>query len=147
MAGGAWLDWLDELPLEQRLTLPDGAWMLGVHAWPGRDDGPGWEPDHTDEEVMERFAGCDAEVVFIGHTHWSQERRIAGVHVVKVGSVSNPRTADTRAMWMLLDAGYRIERRFAAYDVAAVIEALAVAHHPAKRFVSSFFDGSKQAAG
>lgn len=134
LAGGAWLDWLGELPLEQRLTLPDGARMLGVHASPGRDDGPSWEPDHTDEEVMERFAGCDAEIVFIGHTHWSQERRIAGVHVVNVGSVSNPRTKlspDLRASYALLEAdavGYQVMLQRVPYDTQAVIRTIQERH-------------------
>jgi hypothetical protein len=51
-----------------------------------------------------------------------------------------------RAMWTLLDAderGYRIERRFAEYDLAKVIAALGTVHHPARRFITSFFDGSR----
>jgi hypothetical protein len=52
-----------------------------------------------------------------------------------------------RAMWTLLDAderGYRIERRFVAYDIPAVLRQLAEVHHPAERYIRTFFDGSKR---
>src|SRR5437763_1155859 len=39
LSAAGWLDWLTNLPLEVRLTLPDGTRVLGVHASPGRDDG------------------------------------------------------------------------------------------------------------
>jgi hypothetical protein len=45
VASHGWLDWLAELPLESRTTLPDGTRVLGVHASPGRDDGAGITPD------------------------------------------------------------------------------------------------------
>ena len=44
---GGWLDWLSALPPEQRAVLPDGTRMLGVHARPGFDDGPGFYPALT----------------------------------------------------------------------------------------------------
>lgn len=134
LADSGWLDWLAELPLQQRLTLPDGSRMLGVHASPGRDDGPGLEPEHTDEELMARFSGCDAEVVFVGHTHWSQERRSGGVHVVNVGSVSNPRTnlsSDLRASYSTIEddaAGYEVTLHRVQYDTQAVIRSIKEHH-------------------
>ena len=33
-----WLEWLAALPFEQRLVLPDGTRLLGVHASPGSDE-------------------------------------------------------------------------------------------------------------
>src|SRR5581483_5227813 len=44
-----WLGWLDALPLDHRVTLPDGTRVLLVHAAPGTDDGRGVRPDATDE--------------------------------------------------------------------------------------------------
>lgn len=143
-------DWVAGLPIEERATLPDGTRVLLVHAAPGTDDGPGFQPGISEEELRASLAGAEADLVFVGHTHQPMDETVDGVRLVNLGSVSNPGTADTRAMWTLLDAddsGYRIERRFAAYDLAAVIAALEAAHHPAKRFVSSFFDGSRLAAG
>ena len=48
LSAAGWLDWLTNLPLEVRLTLPDGTRLLGVHASPGRDDGPGIQSKHSD---------------------------------------------------------------------------------------------------
>src|SRR6266508_2341601 len=51
LAATGWLDWLAALPVEQRLTLPDGTRLLGVHASPGHDDGPGLDPAAPDETL------------------------------------------------------------------------------------------------
>src|SRR5215472_13364361 len=74
VSAAGWLDWLASLPLEVRLTLPDGTHVLGVHAAPGRDDGPGLHPHHSDDEVEQRLAGCEADVVIVGHTHVPMDR-------------------------------------------------------------------------
>ena len=143
-------DWVAGLPTEQRVTLPDGTRVLLVHAAPGTDDGPGFKPGMSEDELRASLAGAEADLVIVGHTHQPMDETVDGVRLVNLGSVSNPGTADTRAMWTLLDAdgtGYRIERRFAAYDVAAVIAEIAAAHHPSERFVTNFFDGSKLAVG
>lgn len=134
LATGPWLDWLAKLPLDQRLTLPDGTRMLGVHASPGRDDGPGWEPDDGDEDLVDRFSGCDADLVFVGHTHWPQERRIGSMHLVNIGCVSNPRqnlSSDLRATYALLKAdatGYEVTIRRVPYDTQAVIRSIEEHH-------------------
>src|SRR5690606_15121540 len=39
-----WFDWLANLPLEERIVLPDGTRVLLVHATPGHDDGQGLSP-------------------------------------------------------------------------------------------------------
>jgi len=139
-------DWVAGLPVEERVTLPDGTRVLLVHAAPGTDDGPGFKPGMGEDELRSSLAGCDADLVFVGHTHQPMDETVDGVRLINLGSVSNPVTADTRAMWTLFEAdtgGYRIERRFADYDVAAVIEALRAEHHPAVGIVSRFFDGSR----
>ena len=56
-----WWNWLEELPLELRLTHPDGTRMLGVHAAPGLDDGPGIIPLLSDEELRTLLAPAEAE--------------------------------------------------------------------------------------
>ncbi len=137
-----WYDWLAALPLEQRLTLPDGTRLLAVHASPGRDDGPGMAPDTPDDEVRARFAGCDADLVVVGHIHVPQDRQLDGLHVVNVASVSNPTPPDRHAHYVLLEAdahGYRLESRHVAYDVRAVIDAVRRAHHPAEDYILGFF--------
>jgi predicted phosphodiesterase len=115
-------DWLAALPLEQRLTLPDGTRLLGVHAAPGADDGMGINPGQADDELGALLNGCDADLVMVGHTHFPLDRTVGGVRVINLGSVSNPMTADLRAAYILLEtdaSGYRLERRRVAYDLAA----------------------------
>src|SRR6266516_1532631 len=65
VSAAGWLDWLTNLPLEVRLTLPDGTRLLGVHASPGRDDGPGIQSKHSDGKLEQRLAGCEADLVIV----------------------------------------------------------------------------------
>ncbi len=46
-----WLPWLQSLPLEHHLVLPDGKILLGIHAAPGKDDGDGIHPDLTPDAL------------------------------------------------------------------------------------------------
>jgi len=131
LAATGWIDWLAALPLEQRLTLPDGTRLLGVHVAPGQEDGPGVEPWISHEELARLVAGCDADLVCVGDCHSPLERWVGGVHVVNVASVSNPRGPDRRASYTLLDAGisgYGLTLHRVAYDTEAVIRAIR-AHH------------------
>ncbi|MHB8595802.1 MAG: metallophosphoesterase family protein [Ktedonobacteraceae bacterium] len=47
LSAAGWLDWLVNLPLKVRVTLPDSTRVLGVHASPGRDDGSGIQSTHS----------------------------------------------------------------------------------------------------
>jgi predicted phosphodiesterase len=136
-------EWLVDLPLEWRTTLPDGTRVLLVHASPGRDDGPGINPDDGDEVVAERVAGAEADLVITGHTHDPLDRTVNGVRVWNLGSVSNPNTPDQRAMWTLLEAnddGYSLTRKFAEYDIPAMLAALDESRHPTRAYIRSFWD-------
>lgn len=61
---------LASLPSQLRLQLPSGANVLGVHASPGADDGPGIEPEISEEHLRGLLAGSDADIIIGGHTHW-----------------------------------------------------------------------------
>jgi predicted phosphodiesterase len=140
-------DWLAELPLEQRLTLPDGTRLLGVHAAPGEDDGPGINPGQSDNELAAILGRGDADLVIVGHTHFALDRTAGGVRAVNLGSVSNPVTDDLRASYLLLEAdatGYRLERRRVAYDIPSVIAAVERVRHPAAPFLLPFFRGERR---
>lgn len=146
LSGSSWLDWLKNLPLEVRLTLPDGTRMLGVHASPGRDDGPGIQSRHSDGELEQRLAGCEADLVIVGHTHVPLDRHVGGIHVVNLGSISNPVTSGLQETYVLLDAdehGYTIQLRRVDYDREAVISAIEQSHHPTPSFLIAFMAGER----
>jgi diadenosine tetraphosphatase ApaH/serine/threonine PP2A family protein phosphatase len=134
------------LPLEVRLTLPDGTRLLGVHASPGRDDGPGIQPKHSDDSLQQRLAGCEADLVIVGHTHIPLDRQVGRIRVVNLGSVSNPVTQGLQATYVLLEAdehGYRIQLRRVDYDREAVIKAIEHSRHPTPSFLIGFMRGER----
>lgn len=142
-----WLEWLIALPSEQRMALPDGTRLLGVHVSPGHDDGQGVHPGLSDAELQSLMAGCEADLVCVGHTHWPMDVSVGGVHVVNPGSVSNPWPPDLRASYVILEAGesgYRLEHRRADYDHQAVITALQHLRHPAARHITRHMLGQHQ---
>lgn len=144
LAATGWLPFLDALPLEQRLTLPDGTRLLGVHASPGQANGRGIRPDYPVAEIEARIAGCEADLLCVGHTHWPMNVWVGATHVVNLGSISSPQTPDLCAWYALLDAdehGYRIRQRQVAYDRATVIAVLAAVRHPARNFIIRYMCG------
>jgi predicted phosphodiesterase len=147
LAAAGWLGWLADLDLELRATLPDGTRLLGVHAAPGTDDGPGFTPRQSDDEVRAALRGAEADLVVVGHIHFPQDRTVDGVGVVVTGGVSNPLGDDLRAKYVLIEAdasGHRVERRFVEYDRAAVLEALARVRHPAADYIGGHFRGERR---
>jgi predicted phosphodiesterase len=146
LASHGWLDWLAELPLENRTTLPDGTRVLGVHASPGRDDGPGITPDRPEPELRTALAAADADVVCAGHTHRPTDRKVGAVHAVNLGSVSNPITDDLRASYVIVHAdrqGHQVEHRRVGYDHSAVLERVARSGHPEADYLASFQRGER----
>ncbi|HLZ58547.1 MAG TPA: metallophosphoesterase family protein [Ktedonosporobacter sp.] len=138
------LQWLKDLPLEQRLTLPDGTRLLGVHAAPGTDDGDGIHPKQSDDELRAILAGCEADLIFVGHTHVALDRTVDTIRVVNLGSVSLPFTPDLRASYVLLDAntsGYQLEMRRVEYDREAVLAKIRESGRPAGEFISQMIRG------
>ncbi|HEX6315749.1 MAG TPA: metallophosphoesterase family protein [Gemmatimonadaceae bacterium] len=141
-----WLEWLADLPLEIRHTTPEGARLLAVHACPGTDDGEGVHPGRSNDELRALLAGCDADLVFVGHTHEPMVRRVGDVLVVNTGSVSNPRAPDLRASWVLLESsasGIDCEHRRVPYDHAAFAASVQRSRHPAADFILSHQRGER----
>ncbi|MGO8948499.1 MAG: metallophosphoesterase family protein [Ktedonobacterales bacterium] len=139
-----WFEWLDSLPLEQRLLLPDGTRLLAVHASPGQDADPGIKPEHSDAEVETLLNGCEADLLLVGHTHIALDRQVGVVRVVNPGSVSNPVKAGAPASYVLLEAdeqGYAIQHREVEYDREAVIAAIQAVHYPDPAFLIQFMRG------
>lgn len=123
------LAWFEALPVEARPA--DG--VLLVHASPGRDDGPGLDPNTADAELAGAFTSGDAGLVAVGHTHHPDDRRLDGVRVVNPGSVSLPRTSDALTRYAILTRtgdGWSVEHRAVGYDRDAVLADLAASDHP-----------------
>jgi predicted phosphodiesterase len=149
LSAAGWLDWLTNVPLEVRLTLPDGTRLLGVHASPGRDDGPGIQSKHSDGKLEKRPAGCEADLVIVGHTHVPLDRQIGSIRAINLDSVSNTVTSGLQATYVLLDAdkhGYHIQLRRVDYDREAVIRAIEHSHHPTPSFLIAFMAGERVAS-
>lgn len=140
-AGG--YEWLGSLPVERSFTLPDGTRVLLVHASPGRDDGLGLQPDMSPEDLRQGgWTHANADLIFVGHTHIPLDCHLDDVRIVNLGSVGIPATAESRAMWTLVtthEHGYNLERKFAAYDLDRVRDALDRAHHPSGEWLKSKF--------
>ena len=142
------LDWLRALPIEYRLTLPDGTRLLAVHAAPGTDDGTGIHPRLTDAQWEQTLVDCNADLVCVGHTHTPMNVQIGPIHVVNLGSISNQVAIDTppdlRASYVMIIAdeqGHTVQHRRVDYDHEVVIAQLQACGHPAADFIAGFMRG------
>jgi predicted phosphodiesterase len=132
-----WYQWLSDLPLELRTSLPDGTTLLGVHASPGSDDVP-ILPSSSDAEIEDLLSGCRADVICVGHTHIPTDVQVKNKRLVNLGSVSMPVLPDLRASYAIIDAntsGHEIQTHKVAYDTEAVIVATQRIRHPGARFI------------
>jgi putative phosphoesterase len=139
-----WWNWLSTLGLEQREILADGTRVLLVHAAPGTDDGPGLHPGLTEEQWATALATCEADLIFVGHTHWPLVHRTKATTVVNLGSLSIPFGPDVRASYVILESnadGHRFEHRRVAYDVDEVIDQMNRLRFPGSVFLTPRFRG------
>jgi predicted phosphodiesterase len=139
-----WLQWLQALPLEMRISLPDGTRFLGVHASPGQDDGAGISPDGDAAEFGESLAEANADLICVGHTHLPFERRILETHVVNPGAVSLSLARDKHASYALLHVSSdtrSVEHRKVPYDRESVIDQLKRIGHPGRGFLIKHLSG------
>ncbi len=141
------LAWIANLPLEYRTILPDGTRVLCVHVAPGQDDGDGIRPVMSDDQIAAAIAGAEADLIFVGHTHWALDRTVNGVGVINLGSVSLQVLPDLRASYVILEAdktGYRLNLRKIDYDHQRVIEQLQAQKHPAYATIRGFLNGERR---
>ena len=144
ITAGGWLQWLKDLPMELRITLPDGTRFLGVHASPGCDDGSGVSPEMNENDLQELFSTCDANLVCMGHTHLPMERKWNGMHLVNPGAISLSLTPDRNACYAILNATkyeYTISHRQVEFDRQRVIDQLNQLGHPGRTFLIRHLTG------
>ena len=143
ITAAGWADWLRRLPRSQRIGLPNGDHLLGVHADPERDDGEGLPPDRDAGDLQRALEGCGAAIVVGGHTHLACDFSVSGVRCVNAGSVSNPRPGDVRASYAVVTAtagGVTVEHARVAYDHRSVLDGLACQGHPAPAWIAAHFE-------
>ena len=144
VTGAGWFEWLTSLPLEQRLVLPNGSRLLGVHASPGSDGGAGLHPALEEADLRTFAADSEADIICVGHTHWPMDTSIDSVRLVNLGCVSNPLLPDLRASYVILEAdssGYSIQHRRVDYDREAVIAEVERIKHPSGHFIVQLMRG------
>jgi predicted phosphodiesterase len=148
ITGRGWLGWMTTLPVEQRLSLPDGRQVLLVHSTPSRDDGRGLNPSLTDDEVRREIDGTIADLICVGHFHWQINRVIGNTRIINPGAVSNNFPPDLRAAYAILTAdasGYAIRYYRVAYDLEAAKTAARRSGDPGGEFQTRFYDGQIRA--
>lgn len=144
VTAAGWVGWLAERPLEHRTTLSDGTRVLCVHASPGHDDGHGVHPELSEDTLKSIARESEAQLLCVGHTHWPVELTIDGVHIINVGSVSNPFAPDLRASYALLESdreGYRLQLNYVDYDHEAVVKQLQEVNHPVAPYIIGHMRG------
>lgn len=139
-----WFKWLNDLALDYRIQLEDGTDVLLVHSYPGSDDGEGFHPKQSDDEVAKLFSKADESLIFVGHTHILQERKINHQHILNTGSIGKPVGTDTRATYLILasDAsGYDVTPYHVDYDTEAVIQQMHAIGFPDAQGMEKFYRG------
>lgn len=147
VTSAGWFAWLALLPVELRVTLPDGTEFLGVHASPGRDDGHGIGPETSSTHLATLVADCGADLICVGHTHRWSEHHVDGQHVVSLAPVSLALDDVGVAGYCLLDAsdaGYTLVPRHVPYDRHAVIGELEQVRHPGRAFLITQLGGTDE---
>jgi hypothetical protein len=100
-----------------------------------------------DEHLRGLLAGCGAEVVVGGHTHYQTDRMVAGIRALNPGSTGMPRPAG-QAGWLLLTGGSPgdlvAEQHRVPYDVDAVVRDLHRRRHPNAPFVQTVLTGDRE---
>jgi hypothetical protein len=126
------------------MSLPGGGTLLGIHASPGRDDGPGINADWSDSELREILGDCEASVIVGGHTHVPTDRVVDGIRVLNPGSVGIPREPG-RSRWLLFEtigSTIRTDLRSCEFDVGGVIKDLHERGYPNATFLQEILTGT-----
>jgi putative phosphoesterase len=112
--------YLSRLPITRTVTVEDTRFLL-VHGSP-RDPLDEYAP--PDEEFWKRrLENVDADVVCVGHTHQPYVLTVGDKLVINPGSVGQPRDADPRAAYAVID-GFRVELKRVEYPIENTIKVI-----------------------
>lgn len=120
-----WTSWLRELPFDHRLQLPDGTNVWLVHSQPHTDEGKGFNPSLTDDDVDALLGDEVADLICVGHFHMSMRRYFRDKQIVNPGSVCNSFHGDTRSYYAILDAseqGFDLKFYGVTYDIEKAVD-------------------------
>jgi putative phosphoesterase len=102
--------------------------VLVCHSTPSSED-PIYTRITPDAALVETFAGVEADVVVVGHTHMQYDRVLSsGLRIVNPGSVGMPYEGHQGAFWAVL--GPDVQFRHTEYDVEAAAAAIEVIGAP-----------------
>ncbi len=124
--------WLRDLPRDLRFEA-GGKRVLCTHGSPRRLNEYLYD-DRPERSLARMFAGLEADVILIGHTHLPYHRRVGEVDLINVGSAGKPKDGDPRAMYALLEIGDEVKATFprVEYDVEAAAAAIEATTLPAE---------------
>lgn len=120
-----WTSWMQKLPFDHCLTLPDGKEVLLIHSQPHTDEGKGLNPSLTDDELEHILSGVGAQLVCVGHFHLPMRRYFRDMQIINPGSVCNSFTGDQRSYYAMLNAtesDFDIQFFGVTYDVETAIQ-------------------------
>ena len=123
-------------PLVRELDV-DGLGRLFIcHSTPASED-PIYTRITPEEEVLELFAGVEADVVVCGHTHMQYDRVLSsGLRIVNPGSVGMPYEGERGAYWALLGPDVRFRRT--DYDAGATVAAIEATAAPVDELLTGY---------
>lgn len=113
---------LGNLPITLQAEAGGTRFLLS-HGSPSGDIYKYLKPDVPDKELEDRIKGINADIIFIGHTHFPMIRKIKGITIVNPGSVGQPRDGIPKASYAIWEDG-RIEIKRVTYDIEATIKGL-----------------------
>lgn len=144
-----WISWLESLPCEQNITLPDETEVRLLHSSPQDEGGRGLNPALSDAEIADALNGLNADLLCVGHFHYPMSRQSGKTRIINPGSVSHSVTVNFYTGYALLTADkYKHDIQFIRvdYDRQAVIEATLKTGNPGAPYIVKGIQGRVHAS-
>jgi putative phosphoesterase len=123
--------YLSNLPIQQHLKI-EGLSIAIMHGSPWDPLNGRVYPDFLD---WHRFNSCNHDIILIGHTHYSLEKKIGDMTIINPGSVGQPRDGEKDACFAILDISSRkVQFHRVAYNPLRIIEDARI-HDPENKYL------------